>query len=599
MFLSKTLKKIILNFLVFTLLGTAFAYQVMANKVVEQKGSYGVIKGIIIDDSGKPLASALISIFRRGTLRVLKQIKSAADGSFITRIVPGTYTLLAKANGYNEVSLNNIQVNQSGEAYYGLRLERAGSGRTFSEKKADRNNPKWAIRAAQSQRSIYQAGEGEDSTVAAVESRGERKNQNVEEKIGIADDTGGDEDEKQGGRLHGQNLIETYAASTAGGESFVGFNFATVQPIGGNTKVIFAGQTGTSKLAPNRFEAAIESRLNDSHEVRLSVSAAKLGSFTPAGQTDSRDLGQLSFQAFDQWQVREGFIFVYGFDYARLVGAGDDAAISPRLGVQYDLDSKTRLNASYTGATEERTWQSAIDMEGESVLFRGAMPAEKVAEVGDRPVLNRNRRFEIGIERVLDNNSSLEAAAFFDTFSGRGVGLAGLPMGFLSGNNDENSPVQTVNQSGKAQGVRIAYNRRFGKMFRAGAGYAFGRGQKLSSAGLKDPQAIFANQLFQTFVAQVTADLKRGTSVKTVFRLSPEATVFAIDPFAGKMAIYDPSVSILVIQSLPTWGLPFRAEAVIDARNLLDYAIQAQGEDGTIRLNSARRGLRGGISVRF
>lgn len=596
MFSSKTLKKIILNFLVFTLLGTAFAYEVKANKVVEQKGSYGVIKGIIVDDSGQPLASALISIFRTGTLRVLKQIKSAADGSFITRIVPGTYTLLAKADGYNEVSLNNIQVNQSGEAYYGLRLERAGSGRTFAEKKVDRNNPKWAVRAAQSQRSIYQAGEGEDSTVAAVERKAvERKNENVEERIGIV---GADEDEKQGGRLHGQNLIETYAASTAGGEPFVGFNFATVQPINENTKVIFAGQTGTSKLAPNRFEAAIESRLNDSHEVRLSVSAAKVGSFTPAGQTDSRDLGQISFQAFDQWQVREGFIFVYGFDYARFVGAGDDAAVSPRLGMQYDLDSRTKLNASYTGATEERTWQSAIDMEGESVLFRGAMPAEKVAEVNDRPVLNRNRRFEIGIERVLDNNSSLEAAGFFDTFSGRGVGLVGLPMGFLSG-NDDNSPVQTVNQSGKAQGIRIAYNRRFGKMFRAGAGYAFGRGQKLSSDGLKDPQAIFANQLFQTFVAQVTADLKRGTSVKTVFRLSPEATVFAIDPFAGKMAIYDPSVSILVIQSLPTWGLPFRAEAVIDARNLLDYAIQAQNEDGTIRLNSARRGLRGGISVRF
>jgi hypothetical protein len=202
---------------------------------------------------------------------------------------------------------------------------------------------------------------------------------------------------------------------------------------------------------------------------------------------------------------------------------------------------------------------------------------------------------------VLDNNSSVEASAFFDTFSGRGVGLVGLPMGFLSGSSgsDENSPVQTVNQSGKAQGFRVTYNRRFGHMFSAGAGYAFGSGQKLSADGLKDPRAIFANQLFQTFVAQVTADLKRGTKVKTVFRLSPDATVFAIDPFAGKMAIYDPSVSILIVQSLPTWGLPFRAEAVIDARNLLDYAIQAQGDDGMVKLNSARRGLRGGISVRF
>jgi hypothetical protein len=266
--------------------------------------------------------------------------------------------------------------------------------------------------------------------------------------------------------------------------------------------------------------------------------------------------------------------------------------------LQYDLNSKTRLNASYTGATEERTWQSVIEMEGESILFRNSAGPEYVAEVDDQPVLNKNRRFEIGFERVLDNNSSIDAAAFFDTYSGRGIGLVGLPMGFLSGEGPIPT-AQTANQSGKAQGIRIAYNRRFGKLFSAGAGYAFGRGQKLSAAGLNDPQSIFADQLFQTFMAQVTADLRSGTTVKTIFRLSPQATVFAIDPFAGRMAIYDPSVSVLIVQSLPTWGLPFRAEAIIDARNLLDYAVQAQGEDGTMKLNSGGRGLRGGISVRF
>src|ERR1044072_7290289 len=151
-------------------------------------------------------------------------------------------------------------------------------------------------------------------------------------------------------------------------------------------------------------------------------------------------------------------------------------------------------------------------------------------------------------------------------------------MGFLSG-NDESSLVQTVNQTGKAQGVRITYNRRFSKMFSAGAGYAFGRGQKLSPALLSNPQAIFENDVFQTFIAQFSADLQKGTRVKTIFRLSPQATVFAIDPFAGKMAIYDPSISVLIVQSLPNWGLPFRAEAVIDARNLLGYAIQAQTEE--------------------
>jgi hypothetical protein len=596
MFSTGTFKKITFNFLILTLLSAVFVCEANANsgKAAAQggKGSYGVIKGVIIDDKGQPLASALISILRSGTSSVLKQIKSAADGSFITRILPGTYNLLARADGYGQIALNDIQVGKSAQVYYGLRLVRVGNGDTMAEKKPDHNSPKWRIRAAQSQRSVYQADEGEDSTVAAIEGNNDGV---VEERIGIA---GGEEqNEKEGGKLRGQSVAESYAASSAGGESFIGLNFATVQPLNKNTKIIFAGQAGTSPSAPKRFEAAVESRLNDAHQIRLTVSAAKAGTFTPSGQKDAKELGQVSFQAIDQWQIREGFILIYGFDYARLIGAGRESAISPRLGVQYDMDPKTRLSASYTANTEERTWQNAIDMEGESILFRDQLPVEKVAEVNERPVLNKNRRFEIGIERVLDNNSSIEGAAFFDTFSGRGVGLVGLPMEFLS--NDENSPVQTANQTGKARGLRVSYNRRFGKVLSAAAGYSFGRGQKLSAAGLTDPQALFANELFQTFMAQISADIRSGTKVKAVYRLSPNATVFAIDPFAGRMAIYDPSVSILLVQSLPTWGLPFRAEAVIDARNLLDYAIQAQGDDGTVKLNSARRGLRGGISVRF
>jgi len=593
MFSPETFKKLTFNLLVLALLSTAFAYEVKANKAVKQKSNaYGVIKGVIIDDRGNPLATAVISVFKSGTEKILKQVKSAADGSFLTRVLPGTYTLLARADGYDAVALNDVQVNRSAEVYYGLRLERAGSGRTFAEKKIDRNSPKWRIRAAQSQRSIYQAGEGTDNTVAAVENGPGGGDETAGET------TGGSDEEESRGKQRGQSLVETYAASTTGGEPYIGLNFATAQSLSENTKIIFAGQTGSSRSAPKRFETTLETRVGGNHQLRLTAAVAKLGSFTPAKQDDDKEIGQFSFQALDQWQVREGFILVYGFDYARLVGAGNDAALSPRFGAQYDLDARTRLNASYTGSSEERTWQSVIELEGEPVFFRTAMVSEKVAEVADRPVINKNRRFEIGIERVLDNNSSFEAAAFFDTFSGRGVGLVGLPMGFLAG-ADENSLVQTVNQTGKAQGVRVSYNRRFGKLFSAGAGYAFGRGQKLSPGALSDPQALFANELFQTFMAQVTADLQRGTKIKTIYRLSPQATVFAIDPFAGRMAIYDPSVSILIVQSLPNWGLPFRAEAVIDARNLLDYAIQAQSEEGTVKLNSGRRGIRGGISVRF
>ncbi|HYY94921.1 MAG TPA: hypothetical protein VE713_10410, partial [Pyrinomonadaceae bacterium] len=60
------------------------------------------------------------------------------------------------------------------------------------------------------------------------------------------------------------------------------------------------------------------------------------------------------------------------------------------------------------------------------------------------------------------------------------------------------------------------------------------------------------------------------------------------------------SLSILVTQELPSFGLPVRAQATIDARNLLDYASRAEGDDGaTLSVGALRRSLRGGISVRF
>lgn len=572
------------------------------SKAANNRSSFGLIRGIVKDQNGKPIANAIVAISRAGTSKILKQVRSAANGSFLARVVPGAYTILAVAEGFNPVTFAQVQVNRSTELYYGFELERAGSGNTLPEKRADRNNPKWRIRAAQSQRSIYQATEGKTPTDNSS-AKTETDETKVEETIGTTDEA---ETESQNGRRKGQYLVESFAANTSSG-SYMGLNFAAVHPINEKTQAVFAGQTGFGKNAPQRVEARISTQLSNKHKVRLGASAVNLGQFKLAGNELEKDLAQFSFQALDEWQVKDGIILVLGFDVSRFVGAGNDASVTPRVGLQLDVDPKTRLSASYTGATEERSWQSVIELEGEPVVFRQNLAAESVTVENGKPVMQKNRRFEIGVERVLDNSSSLEAAAFFDTVSGRGVGLAGTPVGFLPGEqgpneqgpNEQGAFSQTVNQTGRAQGFRVVYSRRFSGLLSASAGYSFGRGQALSAHGLRSPAQTFEDKLFQTFVGQLTASLKNGTRVKTVLRLSPQAAVFAIDPFAGKMAIYDPTLSVLVIQRLPNLGLPLRAEAIIDARNLFDYAITAINEEGSLKLTSGGRILRGGIAVRF
>ena len=550
--------------------------------VVEKQGAFsGVIKGIVRDEAGSPIADATVAIFRVGTSKLLKQVSSAADGSFLAKILPGTYTVLAVAEGFNPVTLATVEVGRSAELVYGFKLERAGGGNTLPEKRADRSNSKWRIRAANSRRSIYQNREGDapvDETATA-----ENAGQNVE----ISE---GEEETKRAG----QTVVETYFASSERAGNYTGVNFARLQPISENAEIVFAGQTGTSGFAPQRFEGTLKLRPNERHQIRFNGSVAKLGAVKAANQEKS--LGQISVSALDEWKIRGGVILVFGFDYSRFVGAGDDSSVSPRLGVQYDINSKTRFRSAYTTQTQESNWQQAIELEDAQILFREPVAVEDLVVERGKPQMNRTSRFEFGVERILDNKSSVEANVFFDMTSGRGVGLAQIPFTSLS---NENFADFVADQQGKARGVRIVYSRRINGTFSTSAGYALGNGQKLSARAVSNPANAFEHDSFQTFVGQFNADLKTGTQVKTIFRLSPQATVFAVDPFAGRMAIYDPSLSVLVTQSLPNWGLPIRAEAIVDARNLFDFQPNVSTEEGSLRLNSQGRVLRGGIMVRF
>jgi len=554
-----------------------FAAEAPRETLVKRSGIPGIIKGIVRDDAGSPIADATVAIFRLGTSKLLKQVTSNADGSFLARILPGTYTILAVAEGFNPVTLSSVEVNRSTEIVYGFNLERSGNGNTLPEKRADRNNPKWRIRAAQSRRSIYQNQEG---GAPASENQ-------VEQNIGIAKDT---EQTKRAG----QTVVETYFASSDEG-NYTGLNFARLQSISENAEIVFAGQAGTSDFAPQRFQADLKFRPNEQHQIRLNSSVAKHGK-VKRGSTKTA-LGQISFQALDEWKARSGVILVFGLDYSRFVGASDDFSVSPRLGLQIDINSKTRFRSAYAAqAQEQPSWQQAIEMEDAPVLFREPISVQDLAIEDGKPQMNRSSRLEFGIERILDNKSSVEANVFFDMTSGRGVGLAKLPFTALGGASFDNF---VANQQGGAQGIRVVYTRRLNGIFSASAGYAFGNGQKLSPQAVSNSESAFENDSFQTFVGQFTADLKTGTQVKTIFRLSPQATVFAIDPFAGRMAIYDPGLSVLVTQNLPNWGLPISAKAIVDARNLFDFQTNINTEDGSLRLNSQNRTLRGGIMLRF
>ncbi len=566
------------------------------------KGNLATITGAVLDNRGNPVSGALISLLRDGASKVTKQTRSDATGHFTARISPGRYGIRAIAAGFNEVVFSSVEVRASQELVYRFNLEPIGSGKTLPERRRDREDVKWTLRSAQTRRSIFQAQEGEDADMRAILGQdpvstsddGSAPVETLESAPTIA------ENQSSGRKFQG--VVESYFTSSDR-SAFPGLNFAVATSPNDRVELIFAGQTTAGPSGPERFEASTHVRAGESHRLGVSLGAVNFGAPLWLDTKEnlfagsSSELGQVSVRAIDEWIVRDGIVVVLGIDYSRFLGAGGAASLTPRIGIQYDANARTRLRAAYAPGGDEGSIQSLAAFEDVQIAFKDPN-RRPVAFVDGRAVMDRSHRLEFGVERVIDDRSNLEGTAFFDATSGRGVGLLSTPMTAFSGATGE-AFISVANQQGASRGMRVVYTRRLSRMWTASGGYSFGRGQRLASGDISQPTEIFESGFFQSAALQLGAGFDSGTHIRTVLRFSPNATVFAIDPFAGRLAVYDPSLSVQVTQDLPSFGLPVRAEAVLDARNLLD--VQPGAENGEIltQLSTSRRSVRGGISLRF
>jgi Carboxypeptidase regulatory-like domain len=578
---------LVLSLVVFSALLSLSAPPALAGKT-----TLATITGSVKDHAGKPVSGALVSLIKDGATGVFKYIRTRSDGSFSARVLPGRYAIRAVADGFNSVVFASVEVRASQELVYRFNLEPIGSGKTLPEQRKDREDVRWILRSAQTRRSIFQVQEGDDADIKAALGI---ENATSEVSAATAIERSEVSSSSHGKRATG--VVESYFADSPYGQAYMGLNFAVSTPTTDNIELVLAGQTGFGRSAPERLEVLSRIRIGDRHRVGMSVGGMRLNSAHLGGATVDRPLGQFAVRAVDEWIVRDGIVIVLGLDYSRFIGAGGAASFTPRLGVQFDANARTRLTAAYVpGGGDEHT-QSVAGFEGTEVVFTDA-GSRPVAYIDGQAVMERSRRLEFGVERVVDNNSNVEATAFFDTTSGRGVGFLSTPLSAFSGATGQ-ALLNVANQEGNSKGVRVVYTRRLSRHWTASAGYSFGQGQQLSPTDGASPSEVFTNGFFQTGAVQLGGAFDTGTHVRTVLRFSPDATVFAIDPFAGRLGVYDPSLSIQVTQDLPSFGLPVRAEAVLDARNLLDA--QAATENGEIltQLLSGRRSVRGGISVRF
>jgi hypothetical protein len=614
--MKKAINVLIAGCLLGALAPSSFNTSASGGLAVEAAPALAFVTGTVRDEGGKPLIGATVAVLEprlRG-----KEIKSArtdTQGKFLAGVVPGAYLIRAAAEGFIPKS-TRVVLNSSARTSYDFALKSDG---TLVQKRGDSDDYRWISRSVPRPVTNFDK-RNEEEIVESPDAAAERRSLLATQSS-----------------LHGMAQFVAVASSAPAGlpaPDFFGTNFAVSGSLGGNFEMAFIGQRGVGDLAPQRLAAIATVRPGAVHQITAMIGYGQVGlsqvglsrtrrqeidadggplawrrnarTLGAAPRPDQTSLDQISVSATDSWQVFRPLLVIYGFDYSRFVGSVNDRdGVLPRLAVQYSPSSRLRMNAAVTpGASERLNSLEGFNSENIQASFESA-PAE--VAYSDSPILDRSRRFETGVERSFgsEGNTSIEASVFYDLISGHGVGLLALP---LEASPETQATLQQVAHqitamNGAARGVRVMLNRRFNDHVTASAGYSFGRGSRLDNAPIDSitPAQLFRGGFFQVATAKLDLDFteQTGTRVSTVIRLSPSAFVFAIDPFAGRMGVYDPNINVYVTQELPSFGLPMRWEALVDVRNLLNQALGA--EDGVVQLASARarRTVRGGLAFRW
>jgi hypothetical protein len=553
--------------------------------LVEASPSLAFVTGTVKDEHGSPLLGAVVALFQpqpRG--KEILSVRTDARGIFSANIAPGIYSLRATAEGFVARILPRINIDRPVKVTYDFQLKRTN---TLVQKRGDSDDYRWIARSAP--RQVLNLQEGEE----------------IEEAVEVAD--GGAIQSSQNparSPFHGMTQLVAVGSGDSG-SNFFGTNFAFSGTLTGNLEMALIGQKGVGQFAPSRLSAIASMRPSDKHQVTAAIGYGQITNELP-NAIYKNSLEQFSVSAVGSWQVFRPLILIYGFDYSSFLGSATSQSDSvlPRFAVQYAPSSRLHLNAGVTpGASQYRSSAENFNTENIQASFEDAPPEVAFNEA---PIPDRSQRFEAGIERIFgEGDSTLEASAFYDLISGHGVGVLALP---LEASPETQAALQQVAHrvtamNGAARGIRVIFRRNLDEHLTASVGYSVGRGMRFNNLMTEPvtPADIFKGGFFQVATAKLDIDFKQetGTSISTVIRLSPSAVVFAIDPFAGRMSVYDPNINVYVTQELPSFGLPVRWQALVDLRNLLDRATGV--EDGNVNMIAARarRTLRGGLAFRW
>jgi len=516
-------------------------------------GTLAAIAGNVHDTAGEPVVGALVIVMAANPSMSQRMVFTDNRGGFsIPNLFAGEYSVKVTMPRFLPALKNGIQISSGGMVTLTVNLKNALDvvHRMVSGERAQNDDIMWTLRSSRSAQPIL------------------RLVNKPTQDAGIRPDYSG--------------YLQLYSKSVeASGETAeaVGSQFSVTMPFNSQSKVTVAGQYSVLPTQPRGFGAKYQFSPAERHRASVALNVRQGALVGDPLNAESTKEIQLEYGEEFQWS--DHFVLGYGAEAGRVDTISDRNYLRPRASISWVPQARTTV--TLIGSSQAPS--SPDDP------IRGKNYFERAAYIP--PAQERFRHGEIGISRVIDENTDVSAAAFQDE--------SDTQVLFVNTADGKRAVVLFDSSQKPTEGVRLHINRAFGPV-QGGLGYTSTTGLGLrqeTPEAIADIQNQLVSQRFHLVTARVKANVDATqTQVTAVYRWSGNFSATRLDAYDRSAEFNDPSLSLTVAQTLPTWGMvPGRGkvQAILDARNLFERPFGT----GTTQVSQYPRLFKGGINIKF
>jgi hypothetical protein len=530
----------------------AIAVLMMVPAFVFGAGPSGTIAGSVVDSSGRPIAGALVSMATAGPSTVDRLVLTDNKGAFsFEKVVPGEYSVqvtmppqFAASNKEKIV----LAANANATLKFNLSTVAEVLRRAQSRDAKQSADIIWTLRSSRANQSVLRYA---DSRSVAIFRRI------------LPDYTG---------------YVQFYSKADPGAvspNSSMGSRFSVTLGLPTDAKVTFTGQYNESPLEPKGASTLYEFSPADGHKTQIGLNLRQGVILDDAFSAE--ELKEFQVKYTDKFNVTPSIVAESGAELGHAEGRSSNNYVRPRASLSWVPNDTTVFNV-------------AVSTQAPGQLDDPVRGREYFEQVNLPPSREHYVHAEIGASRFLDDVTKVSMAVFQDRANYRAM--------FITAPDGRRGLLVFDGKAHPSQGMRVFLNREF-YGFEAGLGYTVATAAALSpqASSIDEMREQMSSRRFQVVTARLKTDFDlTNTELTAVYRWVSKYAAGPIDPYQGTLEYNDPTLSISVAQTLPTFGsFPGKVQAIFDARNLFE---QSFGSSKT-QLAHSPRFVKGGINIRF